>query len=123
MVLERFLFFIGGKKFEIGIKRCESIWSKLSGLMFKKSSPALLFIFSKERELTIHSFFCAPFIAIWLDKNLAATKIEKIEKWGINFSGRGKYLLEIPSNESKNFAKLIHNFARISRAHSLRGIT
>jgi len=76
-------------------KPCKSFFSKLRGLMFKKNSPPLLFIFNKEKTLTIHSFFCKPFTAIWLDKNKKATKIKKVQPWKCAISGMGMYLLEI----------------------------
>jgi uncharacterized membrane protein (UPF0127 family) len=64
--------------------------------MFKKSSPPLLFVFGKEQNLSIHSLFCKPFTAIWLDQNKKITKIVDGKPWRLNYSGRGKYLLEIP---------------------------
>ena len=65
------------------------------GLMFKSKSPALLFELSREKKFSIHSFFCKPFETIWLDKNKKVVKKINIKNWGF-FSGRGKYLLEIP---------------------------
>ncbi len=94
--LKRFTYYEGKDKKTIQVKICKSPWSKFSGLMFKKNSPPLLFVFDKEKTLSIHSFFCKPFIGIWLDKEKKATKKLKINKWKPNFSGRGKYLLEIP---------------------------
>jgi len=40
---------------------------KYSGLMFKLSSPNLLFIFNKPTTIPIHSFFCKTFRATWYD--------------------------------------------------------
>ena len=68
--------------------------------MFKKKSSPLLFIFNKEKKLTIHSLFCKPFTAIWLDKNKKATKVENVNDWKFYISGRGKYLLEVPKTSS-----------------------
>jgi len=96
MVLENFTYYLDGKKKSIKIKPMKTILQKFSGLMFKSNSPALLFIFNKEKTLSIHSFFCRPFKAIWLDKNKKTTKSIIIKNWKPNFSGRGKYLLEIP---------------------------
>ena len=93
-----FEFFIKNKKKKIKVKPLTSILQKARGLMFKKNSPPLLFIFNKEKTLTIHSLFCKPFTAIWLDKNKKATKVEKIRTWRLNISGIGKYLLEFPSD-------------------------
>ncbi len=96
MVLEIFTYYNAGKKTKIPVKVCKTIWSKTRGLMFKKSSPALLFLFNKEKTLTIHSFFCRPFRAIWLDSKKNVTKIEDVKTWKTSISGRGKYLLERP---------------------------
>jgi len=93
--------FINNRKHVIDVKLCKSILSKFRGLMFKKNSPPLLFAFSKEKTLSIHSFFCKPFTAIWLDQNFHATKIAKIKTSRFNISGRGKYLLEIPTTNKK----------------------
>ena len=86
---------INNKSKILNVKPCKSFFSKLCGLMFKKKSPPLLFIFNKEKTLTIHSFFCKPFTAIWLDKNKKPTQIKKVQPWKCFISGRGKYLLEI----------------------------
>jgi uncharacterized membrane protein (UPF0127 family) len=96
MKLQKFDYSENKKKKTINVKICKSIWSKFSGLMFKKNSPPLLFVFNKEKKFSIHSFFCNPFTAIWLDKNKQLTKKVKVTKWIPNISGRGKYLLEIP---------------------------
>jgi len=84
------------KKHKIKAKICNTLLSKLTGLMFRRRSPPLLFVFSKEKVLSIHSLFCRPFKAIWLDKKMLATKIVDVKKWKLNISGRGKYLLEVP---------------------------
>ena len=55
---------IRGKVYEAEV--CDSIFSKFRGLMFRKSSKALLFKFKKPTRQPIHSFFCKPFRAIWL---------------------------------------------------------
>jgi uncharacterized membrane protein (UPF0127 family) len=70
--------------------------------MFRKDSPPLLFTFNKEKKLSIHSFFCKPFTAIWLDDKKRITKSIKIKNWRPNFYGTGKYLLEIPLPTRKN---------------------
>ncbi len=97
MVLRDFTYFINGEKKIIKVKICNTILSKFFGLMFKKNSPPLLFVFNKNKKLSIHSLFCKPFKAIWLDEKKHATKIEHIKNWRLNISGKGKYLLEIPT--------------------------
>jgi len=90
-----FKYTIGQTTKTIEVEPLTTILQKTSGLMFKKNSPPLLFIFNKEKTLTIHSFFCKPFTAIWLDKNKKATKIKKVQPWKCAISGMGMYLLEI----------------------------
>jgi len=89
-------YFIDGKPKKIKVKICNTILSKATGLMFRRQSPPLLFVFSKNKTLSIHSFFCKPFKAIWLDDGMHATKIIDVKNWKLNISGKGKYLLEIP---------------------------
>lgn len=93
MVLEEIIYYIGKKKNKVKVKRV-SVFS--TGLMFRKNSPALLFSLSKQRNFSIHSFFCKPFRAIWLDENFKANKIVDVKNWNFKIKGKGKYLLEIP---------------------------
>lgn len=106
MVLITFSYTDEKKKEKIiKVKFCKSLWSKFSGLMFRKTSPPLLFVFNKEKKLSIHSFFCKPFRAIWIDDKKRLTKELIIKNWAPNFSGRGKYLLEIPISSTKRVTK------------------
>jgi len=107
MVLEPFIYYRNKKKFTIKVKPCISIWSKISGLMFKKSSPPLLFILNKNQSLTIHSFFCKPFKAIWIDDKLQITKEEVVKPWKPFITGYGKYLIEIPVVVDKNLHSIM----------------
>jgi uncharacterized membrane protein (UPF0127 family) len=70
--------------------------------MFRQTSPALVFLFEKNQNISIHSFFCKPFKAIWLDENKKVVKILEIKKWKPHFSAHGKYLLEIPLRREIN---------------------
>ncbi len=105
MVLENITYYEGKKKKVIPVKVCKTIWSKFSGLMFRKNSSPLLFVFKKEQTLSIHSFFCKPFTVVWLDDKKTVTKKLFVENWKLNFSGRGKYLLEIPISSTKLVTK------------------
>jgi uncharacterized membrane protein (UPF0127 family) len=96
MVLKKFNYYRKNNKVTLKVEVCDTIWKKFSGLMFRKNSPPLLFTFKKEKNLSIHSFFCRPFKAIWLDEKFKITKEKEIFNWGPNFSGKGKYLLELP---------------------------
>ncbi len=97
MVLEEITYTSNGKRKKIKAKIVNSFKGKFRGLMFKKNSPPLLFVFKKEKKLSIHSLFCKPFRAIWLDKNMNVTKIIDDKGWKLNISGKGKYILEIPN--------------------------
>lgn len=101
-----FKFKISGEKININVKKCESLYSQISGLMFKKNSLPLLFIFKKEKSISIHSFFCKTFIAIWFanDKIIDMMMI-KPNKFSIKPKEKFNKLLEIPSNY-KEFKKI-----------------
>jgi uncharacterized membrane protein (UPF0127 family) len=101
MDMKKIIYSINGKEKNIKVKLCDTPWKKFTGLMFKKSSTPLLFTFNKNKNLSIHSFFCKPFRAIWLDEKMCATKILNVKKWRPKFCGKGKYLLEIPVTTSK----------------------
>jgi len=96
MALKKITYYVDGKKKVVGGKVCDTLFKKFMGLMFRKNSPPLLFVFDKNKALLIHSFFCKPFRAIWLDDKFHSTKIVDVKNWKFNISGRGKYLLEIP---------------------------
>lgn len=99
----QFKFFIKKKKKILEVKPCNSVISKLTGLMFRTKSRPLLFVFDKEKTISIHSLFCRPFVAIWLDKNKKTTKIAEVKPWKINISGRGMYLLEVLENDGSYY--------------------
>jgi len=104
-------YYIKGKKKTIKAKICDTPMKKIMGLMFQKNSPSLLFIFNKNKKLSIHSLFCRPFRAIWLDDKFRATKITDVKTWKFNISGHGKYLLEIPFTIKKNKLSSIKSVA------------
>jgi uncharacterized membrane protein (UPF0127 family) len=101
MKLQKFTYYSNKKKKTIKVEVCDTLWKKFSGLMFRKNSNPLLFPFEKNQSLTIHSFFCKPFRAIWLDDKLQITKEKIVKYWMPYISGRGKYLLEIPLSSRK----------------------
>ena len=96
MALKQITYHIKNKEHSIKAKLCNTILKKFSGLMFRSQNPPLLFIFNKTKTLSIHSLFCKPFKAIWLDEKMHATKITDVKNWKLNISGKGRYLLEIP---------------------------
>jgi len=90
------------KKIKIEAVECISLWSKFRGLMFRgKNTEALVFIFKKPTKISIHSFFCREFIAIWLDDKNKVIEIIKVEPWKFRVKPQKKFvkLVEIPINE------------------------
>jgi len=64
----------------LNLKKCESVFSKLRGLMFrfKLKEDGLIFIFDKEKEVDLHMFFVFfPIDVICLDENKKIVKIIK----------------------------------------------
>jgi uncharacterized membrane protein (UPF0127 family) len=106
----KFKFNYHGKNIEMDVDVCDNIFSKAMGLMFKKKSKPLLFVFKRQTDEAIHSFFCVPFIAIWfLNNKIVDEKI--VNPWEISIKPKTKFdvLLEIPKNDNK--------FLEISRRH------
>lgn len=104
MVLGKFVYYQKEKTKTLKVEVCSTLWEKFRGLMFRKNSPPLLFVFDKNKKLTIHSFFCKPFKAIWLDDKKRVTQEKLVFPWRISVSGFGKYLIEVPlstTNSSK----------------------
>ena len=109
-MLKNFTLKIKNKKINIKVKICKSLFSQLLGLMFKNESPSLLFIFRKPKKISIHSFFCRKFIAIWLiDKNIIDIRIIKPNSLSVKPDKEFNKLLEIPENniEFKKIQKFI----------------
>ena len=102
MKMKKITYFVDGKKNVIDAKICDTVGKKFCGLMFKKNSPPLFFVFDKMKKLEIHSFFCKPFRAIWLDGNMKSTKVLDVKTWRPYICGNGKYLLEIPLSLTKS---------------------
>lgn len=99
---------INGKYVEIeNIKRADGI-RKYTGLMFRKNSPALLFELGKGRK-AIHSFFCMPFIAVWILEN-KVQEYKIVDKWDFYIAPEKEFdkLIEIPLND--RYSHLIENF-------------
>jgi uncharacterized membrane protein (UPF0127 family) len=108
MTLKTFQLNHKNKTLNIKIKPLKTPIQKTLGLMFKKNSPPLLFIFKKPTRQPIHSFFCKPFIAIWLNKKNQIIEIKKVKPNQLSIKPKQKFtkLLEIPEN-NPNFKKFI----------------
>ena len=106
----KFNFEYRGKKFNLDIFECKNVFHKMSGLMFRKKSKSLLFIFNKKTRESIHSFFCVPFVAIWFNEG-KIVDVKLVKPWkpyivpGKDFDR----LLEIPMS-SKDFLRIKSSF-------------
>ena len=107
MVVKNFRFKIKNKEQNIKVRECKNLFSKAIGLMFKKNSSSLLFIFKKPTSQPIHSFFCKTFIAVWFLKD-KIIEIKLINKKLLSIKPKQEFdrLLEIPSN-TKEFKILL----------------
>jgi uncharacterized membrane protein (UPF0127 family) len=106
----KFEFNHKGKKEKLDVEVCDNIFSKARGLMFKKKSKPLLFVFNRPTREAIHSFFCVKFIAIWFMNN-KIVDVKIVNPWKISVRPKQKFnkLLEIPFND--------YNFEKISRRY------
>lgn len=95
----KFNFNYKKKKFCIDVKECNSFFSKLRGLIFRLNGEPLLFNFNKKLSISIHSFFCLPFIAIWFsDGKIIDFKLIKSFEISIKPKSNFNKLLEVPIN-------------------------
>jgi len=106
--MTRFNFIYKKKKFYVNIRKCENFFSKMSGLMFRKKSLSLLFIFNKPVSEAIHSFFCVKFIGIWFNGD-KIVDVKYVKPWKFYVVPEKKFdkLLEIPENDD-NFYKILN---------------
>ena len=95
-----FKFKYKGKNIKLEVRECKNIFSKARGLMFRKKSKPLLFVFKNPTKQSIHSFFCRPFVAVWFYK-AKIIDIKLVKPWKFFIKPRTKFdkLLEIPSND------------------------
>jgi len=85
------------KKITLIAGECNLI-EKALGLMIFRKRALLLFNFKKPRKFKIHSFFCAPFIAVYTDGENDIQEIIKITSWKPLILPKNKFnkLIEIP---------------------------
>lgn len=91
----------GRKKIKVNVHKVNSI-GKITGLMFRsKNTRNLLFEFSENKEIPIHSYFVFfPFLAVWLDDKdkVVEKKIVKPFNFSVKPSKKFRKLVEIPLN-------------------------
>ena len=90
-----------GKRALCDAAPCRSFFAKFLGLMFRRKAVPLLFVFDSEaRERNaIHSFFCPPFEAVFLDGEKRIVGVVRgITPWrpAIFPKKPFAYLLELP---------------------------
>jgi uncharacterized membrane protein (UPF0127 family) len=77
--------------------KCNSLFSKIKGFMFSFSRKPKLFIFNKEQQVRIHTFFCFfPLEIIFFNNNWNIVKKETVKPFKILKSCKAQYILEIP---------------------------
>jgi len=82
---------------------CDTPFKKMRGLMFRKNPGPLFFVFKKPTLQPIHSFFCKPFKAIWLNNGkIVDEKIVKPYKLSVKPKSPYTHLVEIPLENSDN---------------------
>ncbi len=68
----------GNKVISKKTKLLETHWEHSVGLMFRKKGEVLMKLDSESKIMTtIHTFFCAPSIVAWLDKNLKVVDVKR----------------------------------------------
>jgi uncharacterized membrane protein (UPF0127 family) len=78
-------------------EKCSSLLSKIRGFMFSFSKKPKIFIFNKEQQVKIHTFFCFfPLKIIYFNKNWKIARQEIAKPFRILRSCKAKYILEIP---------------------------
>ncbi|MBW2975671.1 DUF192 domain-containing protein [Candidatus Woesearchaeota archaeon] len=83
---------------------CKSPFSKALGLMFSGKSRTLVFIFSKEKIISLHMFFVFyPIDVLFLDKNkkVVETKIGFRPFTFCTPKNKAMYVIELPSGTVK----------------------
>lgn len=65
--------------------------------MFRKNPKPLFFVFKKPTQQAIHSFFCRPFKAVWMnDGEIVEEKIVKPYRFSVKPKKEFTHLAEIP---------------------------
>jgi len=89
------------------VKYCKSFFQKTIGLMFsKRIDKPLVFLFNKEKRISIHMFFVFfPIDIIWLNKNKEVVYIkENVKPFAIiNPKVESKYIIELAEDNIKKY--------------------
>ena len=86
------------------VNLCKNSFSKALGLMFSRKSKTLLFIFNKEKIVSLHMFFVLfPIDVIYLNKNKKVVQLkENFKPFRILIAKKpAKYIIELPNKTIK----------------------
>jgi uncharacterized membrane protein (UPF0127 family) len=78
---------------------CKNSFSKALGLMFSRKSKTLIFIFEKEKIISLHMFFVFyPIDVLFLDRNKKIVQLkENFKPFRIMIAKKpAKYIIELP---------------------------
>jgi uncharacterized membrane protein (UPF0127 family) len=80
-------------------EECVTFWQQTKGMMFRKEVVPLVFKFSKEQKVKLHSWFCPDNIdLVFLDENWEV--VETCPEWETRSSYESRnpclFLLELP---------------------------
>jgi len=116
--MAKFSFNYKNTKINLDVKECRTLFSQTMGLMFRKKSKPLLFVFAKPKRIAIHSFFCKPFIAIWFIED-KIIDIKFVKPWKLHVKPNWEFdkLLEIPSDNDE-----FYEFFRRKKSHDDRKV-
>ena len=95
--MSEFNFNWKNKNINLDVCVCDSVFSQASGLMFRRHSLPMLFLFKCVKRRAIHSFFCKPFYAIWFQRDKIVDE-KLVYPWKLSISPERSFdkLLEIP---------------------------
>lgn len=85
-------------------KFCKTLFSKALGLMFSKKNKTLIFIFNKEKVISLHMFFVLyPIDVVFLNKNKKVVEIKENFKPFTCYTpkNKAKYIIELPKETIK----------------------
>ncbi len=85
-------------------KLCKNSFSKGLGLMFSRKPKTLIFVFNKEKIISLHMFFVFfPIDVLFLNKNKRVVQLkENFKPFRIIIPTKpAKYIIELPNNTIK----------------------
>jgi len=91
-------------------KLCKNSFSKALGLMFSKKNQTLLFIFKKEKIISLHMFFVFyPIDILFLNKNKKVVELkENFKPFRVMIAKKpAKYIIELPQGTIKKTNTLL----------------